>query len=291
MKNFIYFLCLSICFWTCHQDQKSMVGDMSPAYADAENEMDAPSPFEPPPAPPQSARPQTKEKEAPEPENIPVMKKIIKDGSLQMEVDNLEKAKIGIDSTLRQFGAYYENEAYESDDYQSAYRLKIRVPADNFEKLINAASEKGGEVKSKNISARDVTEEFYDIKTRLENNESYLLQYRNLLKRANSIKDVLEVQEKIRVLEEEMDSKKGRLKFISDRVNYSTLNLVLIEKHEWRKQGEKNFFAKAWSALKDGGGIFMDFVLVVLRLWPFVIIIGIIVFLFRKWRKKKKKNE
>ncbi|MEO1262350.1 MAG: DUF4349 domain-containing protein [Bacteroidota bacterium] len=291
MKKTIYILCLCTCFWNCGNEPNSMVGDMSPVYADAEYEMDAPETFEPPPAPPAPPQSQRKDNEAPKKESVPKEKKIIKDGNLQMEVENLEKAKISMDSTLRRFGAYYENEAYESHDYQSTYRLKIRVPANNFEKLINTASDQGGKVKSKNISARDVTEEFYDIKTRLENNESYLMQYRNLLKRANSIKDILEVQEKIRVLEEEMDSKKGRIKFINDRVNYSTLNLTLIEKHEWRKIDEKNFFAKAWSALKGGGELFMDFILFVLRLWPFVILIAGIVFLFKKWRRKKKNDQ
>ena len=243
-----------------------------------------------PPAPPIDPQQKITEKNNQPDDPLPQEKKIIRDGDMQIEVGDLKKAKSFIDSTLKKFGAYYENEVYESHEYQSSYRLKIRVSSVHFDSLVNTASSQSGKVTLKNINARDVTEEFYDIKTRLENNESYLLQYRNLLKRANSINDILEVQEKIRRLEEEMDSRKGRLKYLSDQVSYSTLNLTLIERHEWQEQNKKSFFEKAWSALKDGGSIFVEFILVVLRLWPFVFLIAGVVYLIRWLRRKRRKR-
>ena len=49
------------------------------------------------------------------------------------------------------------------------------------------------------------------------------------------------VQEKIRVLEEEIDSKEGRLKYLDDQVAYSTLT---VEMMEWKTthNGEEPVF-------------------------------------------------
>ncbi|WP_435523582.1 DUF4349 domain-containing protein [Chryseobacterium indoltheticum] len=50
-----------------------------------------------------------------------------------------------------------------------------------------------------------------------------------MLRSAKTTKDMLEIQENIRELEDEIDVAEGRLRFIDDRVNYSTLNLMLYK--------------------------------------------------------------
>ncbi len=82
---------------------------------------------------------------------------------------------------------------------------------------------------SKNISADDVSEEYVDLQIRQDNKQAYAVQYRKLLKRAGSIKDILEVQEKLRHIESGIDRINGRLKFLDDRVSYSTLDVELRE--------------------------------------------------------------
>ena len=265
MKNIVSLFVIGLLLGCSGKDQSiPNAGGQSSGFAE---EMEYDKPPAPPLLPPQQ---NVAEKEGQSVDIIPKEKKIIRDGDMQLEVDVLIKAKSFVDSVMKKYDAYYENEIYESSDYQSSYYLKIRVPATHFDELINEASVQVGKIILKSINARDVTEEFYDVKIRLENNESYLLQYRNLLKRANSINDILGVQEKIRILEEEMDARKGRLKFLADQVNYSTLNLTLIQKNEWKDKNKKSFGERVLGALKDGGSFFTEFVLVMVRLWPFL---------------------
>ena len=73
-----------------------------------------------------------------------------------------------------------------------------------------------GELKVKNISAKDVTEEYVDLKIRVGNKLAVLAQYKVILQKAISIEEILEVNEKIRRLEEEIESKKGRIRFLDD---------------------------------------------------------------------------
>ncbi len=65
-----------------------------------------------------------------------VKKKIIKDGRIGIEVKHLEKAKIQIDSLVKELGGYYANEKLETWSTEIKYNLKLRIPNSKFEELI-----------------------------------------------------------------------------------------------------------------------------------------------------------
>ncbi len=216
--------------------------------------------------------------------------KIIKDGKLHFEVDNLKKSKKQVDLLVDQLGAYYENEQYSAYGNRNSYSLKIRVPNVKFDTLITALENGSGKLLSKNISARDVTEEYVDINIRLQNNTAYLEQYQQLLKKANSIKDILEIQEKIRRIEEEIDSRKGRLKFLDDQVKYSTINLELTE-YRIAQPGNNRFIKRIANAFQNGFQSFLSFIVGLVHLWPYLILIGLLWFgrkrIFSLFKRKK----
>ena len=207
--------------------------------------------------------------------------KIIKDGFMSVDVADLKKSKLDIDQKLSAHNAYYESENYNSSNYQSTYNLKIRIPAKSFESFVQDIEAGDGKITSKNVNARDVTEEYFDVKSRMETGQAYLKQYQELLTRAKTIKEILEIQEKIRRIEEEIDARKGRLKFMDDRVMYSTLNLNLVEKHERiYEKPRRNFFTQLANSIKSGFDIFLNFLLLLVRLWPFVLLF-VLLWIFR----------
>lgn len=223
--------------------------------------------------------------------------KLIKDGRIKVEVADLKGTKAKLDSTLKAFKAYYENEDFGAGTYRSTYQLMIRVPTENFASLLRAIEIRDGKIIEKNISARDVTDQYVDVAIRLNNNKNYLAQYRVLLKRANSIKDILAIQEKIRVIEEEIDARSGRLKYIDDQVRFSTLRLELFEEHEVvAERKARNFGTQIVDAFKSGFDAFLDFLLFLVNIWPFILI-GLLIWGFRKrikwrfWRKDKSADE
>ena len=81
----------------------------------------------------------------------------------------------------------------------------IRIPSDAFESFIEALVQIEAEIEYQNISSKDVSEEFIDLETRLKNKHSYLLRYRELLGEAKNVQDILEVEEKIRLITEEIE--------------------------------------------------------------------------------------
>jgi len=251
----------------CKQNRVELKGDTNMPMASSEQmEMEPPLTAEPP-APPIVAE---------VPEN-----KIIKTGEVRMEVLNLEDAKKKLDTLIKVLKGYYENETYTSEGNQNTFRLIIRIPHAKFDSTMLVLEKGPGRILFSNINLSDVTEEYTDVTIRLKNHLAYLEQYRNILKKANRIEDIMAVQEKIRVLEEEIDSKEGRLKYLDDQVAYSTLTVEMMEWKTTHNGEEPVFLIKVVNAFKEGIQMFFDMLLWLIGIWPIVVAMALLI-IFRK---------
>ena len=220
------------------------------------------------------------------------LKKIIKSGDMTIEVADIKTAQEKIQNFVKNNKAYIQNERFSNAETQTTLSMEIRIPNQNFDNLINSFSDEIGSISEKNIRVQDVTEEYTDVSIRLKNKLAYLEKYRDLLKRSASTKDLLEIQEKIRGLEEEIESSEGRLRYIDDQVNYSTLNLTLTkEKPRNTITSKIGFGSRLVDSIANGWNIFVNFLLEIVSLWPFLFIIPIIILFWKKWRKRKSKKE
>ncbi len=220
---------------------------------------------------------------------ILVKKKVIKDGNISIKTKDIIASKKDIDQQLKLLNGYYEREDLENNDQSISYDLKIRVPTNNFEKLISSVENDKDEVISKSIQARDVTGEYVDIETRLTNKREYLRRYKELLSKASSVKDILAIEENIRILQEEIESKEGRLKYLSDQVSFSTLNLNLFKTKEfiYKPEHKDKFSERIKTSLSNGWTSIVGFVIWLISIWPFMILIVLAFFLRRRVIKKR----
>ncbi len=222
--------------------------------------------------------------------NLIIDKKIIKDACIGLEVDNYSEYRSKLDSAIIRAKGYISSDNMDKNDYNINCQLVLRIPANYFDKFISSL-EKGSEIfLYKNISARDVTEEFIDIEARLNTKKEVEKRYIQLLSKARNIKEILEVEEKLRVLREEIESKEGRLKYLKKQVSYSTIYLNITQNYEYKyePEKEKNFFQRLFKSLDKGWKGFIVFVLFLFRIWP-VILIGVFTFYYiRRIRRKKK---
>ena len=276
--------------FSCTSEKKESV-EMSVASAPMENRLVAGNSG----APEGSSDINDSEKEKSQPENIdnkvPVnKKKIIKDGSISVKTKDINEGKKNIDNLLKQLNAYYETEDLQNDDQRISYNLRVRIPAENFERLITTLENGKDEIQSKSIQARDVTEEFVDIESRLKSKREYFNKYMSLLKRASTIKDILAIEENIRIIQEEIESREGRLKYLTDQVSFSTLNINLYSEKEYvyKPEQEDNFSERVKKALSIGWKSVVELLIWIVAIWPFIIVGILAVFIFRRVRMQKK---
>ncbi|MFI5142111.1 MAG: DUF4349 domain-containing protein, partial [Bacteroidia bacterium] len=121
----------------------------------------------------------------------------------------------------------------------------------------------------------------------------YLKKYKEILVRASTIKDILQVQENIRVLQEEIESKEGRLKYLNDQVAYSTLDVTLFKEiaYVYKPQEPDSFKERVKSALNSGWMVIVDFALWLIKVWPQLLIALVLFFIARRVYKKRKASK
>ena len=222
-----------------------------------------------------------------------IEKKIIKDGRIGIEVFDLDVTKMKIDSLVKTNESYYANDRFDDSKYESTFSLKIRIPSAKFENFISKLKSFKGTIKYKEINARDVTSEFIDLETRLANKRKYLERYGELLKKANTVKDILLIENEVRELEEEIESTVGRLKYLNDLVGYSTLDLMLTKKKDFKynPEGRPSFIERLKQSFANGWNSVVDFIILIFRLWPILLISPVVIYFIRKYKEKRKRKK
>ncbi len=219
-------------------------------------------------------------------------KKIIKDGRMELKVKSLDAAKIFTDSLVSRLGGYYASESLSNQGSDVSVHLRIRIPSNAFESLVDGVGASGGEVLYKVIDTRDVTDQFIDLESRLNTKRNYLTRYQELLKQARTVTEILEIEAQIRQLEEEIDSTTGRLRYLSDQVDFSTLNLTLTHKKPFAftPQERERFSEKLKQSLITGWYGIVDFALMVFSLWPLWVAIVLLTVTVRRIKQRNRKQ-
>lgn len=217
-------------------------------------------------------------------------KKIIKDGNISIKVKDVELAKKRMDAIVKTYDAYYENESFENYEYKTAYSLKVRVPSKQFESFLQASEKGEGEIITKNINARDVTEEYVDGEIRLNSKKLFRNRYNQLLEKAGKVDDVLAIEENIRTLQEEIESQEGQLKFLDDQVSYSTLEIMLFTEKVLPKTtiSEETFFQRFKTSLENGWNMLVNCVLWCIMQWPWLIVMMVLIVMVKVYLRRRR---
>lgn len=227
-------------------------------------------------------------------EDKEVSKKIIKQGDIRFETDNVVGTRKAIYDQLAKLNGYAsgESEANDSEINQKEYTINAKVPAKNFDLFLNSVSANAVTIDSKNISMRDVTAEYIDISTRLANKKKLEERYLELLKKGDKIADLLQIENKLSEIRSDIESTQGQLNYLTKQVDYSSLDITFYAKQNVKESGQ-TFGHKITSAFGSGwenlGVWFYWFI----GAWPFWLILAAIIMLFKKWRaniRRKKTN-
>ncbi len=151
---------------------------------------------------------------------------IIKDGQIGLMVDDTQKALDSVGQMTASIGGYIiEQNAYTLDGY-GYVTMQIGVPVSEFERAM-VALRKLGTVTQDGASGTDVTDEFVDLGSRLENLEIKRERLRTFMADAKKVEDILKIEAQLSEVEEEMAIIQGRINFLKDRSSFSTISIQL----------------------------------------------------------------
>ena len=161
---------------------------------------------------------------------VPAERKIIRNGSLTLEVRRLDDALAAIRSATEKAGGYVTNESQGKDQYGARQgMITCRVPAGSLDRAL-AQFQALGKVESVNVTAEDITEQYFNLEIRLRNQRDLETRFRALLdKPGNKVSDLLEIEREMARVRGEIDELEGRKRFWDSQVSLSTLTIQLHE--------------------------------------------------------------
>ncbi len=183
--------------------------------------------------------------------------------------------------------------------------ITIRVPAEQLDQVLEKIKEGAVDVQSETRSGQDVTAEYVDLKSRLKNYEAAERELSELLEKAATTEDVVNIFNQLAYYREQIEITKGQIQYYEEAAALSAISIRLIAEETiqpieiagWEPQGV------ARDAIQDLIYFWQDFVdfliYFILNTLPRLITIAIplyLVFLggralFRKMRGNKKVEE
>jgi len=195
---------------------------------------------------------------------------LIKDGALRFKTTDLSKTKAAIAEICKTTGAYISNETMSNESYNTSYHQVIRVPAAQFEALVQKVEQLSDTLDEKNIESRDVTEEFIDVEARLKTKKEVEQRYRELLHQAKTVNNMLDIEREIGNVRTEIESMEGRLKYLKSQVAFSTLTVDYYQVTET----SFGFASRFASSFVTGWENLLSFLIGLSAAWPFLILLG-----------------
>lgn len=226
--------------------------------------------------------------ESSEPVSNPILneRKIIRNADLTVEVENFDKAYQKLEFIIAGIGYVQETkinkEKYyisEKEVFTTKGTIIIRVDADKFGDVLKDV--KGlGLLLDENIKSDDVTDQFFDIESRLRllrYEESRLEEY---LKKITDPDTIFKTEARLTEIRHEIESLTGNLNKLSNLVQLSTITINMSEKLPAAGEHAKSYWQKLGSSFTESfKGVIRfcgEFLIVIVGALPVLVLIFIV---------------
>ena len=145
-------------------------------------------------------------------------RKLIRTGNVTLEVKTVSDAEDKIAGWAKGLGGYVTN----ANTWEYGANFTVRVPSARFDDAM-AAVGNFGRVTNRSVSSEDVSDNYYDMKFRLET--KYILRDKltSYLNQAKDIKDLLEIERQLNQVMQDIESTESRFKRLSGQIDFSTI--------------------------------------------------------------------
>lgn len=224
----------------------------------------------------------------PEPiQTIPLERRLIKEGTISFETNDLSETAKLIGQAIKKYNAYIASETENNYSESLSRTIVVRVNAKQFDAFIGDVAKGVNHFETKNIQVKDVTEEFVDIQARLKTKKELEQRYRTLLQRAAKVTEILEIEKQLAEVRAEIESVEGRLRYLANQSTYSTLSITYYK----AVPKQIAFGQKFKQGLSNGWQNFVWFTVGLINIWPFLLLIVIAMFFARRWWRKRKTRQ
>jgi len=153
---------------------------------------------------------------------------VIYTANLGLEVDDVDSAINEIRRITEDVGGFVSGVSMSRRDERKVGIVTIRVPQTDFYTIIWQI-EGLGEVESKEVRGEDMTEQYIDLKARLNNLERQEERLLEILAMATTVDEVLRVESELSRVRGEIERLTGQIQYLERRVDLATITVSLTE--------------------------------------------------------------
>ena len=221
---------------------------------------------------------------SPSPPASPALpRRIIKEGELRFETKDRSATQRDILKLVSSHQAYVSEDRENRSEFSTEQTLVVRIPAAQFDAFLENISRGIESFDVRRVEALDLTDQFVDIEARLKTKKETESRYRELLKQANAVEDILKIEEQVDKLRAEIESAEGRLRLLQDRESFSTLSITFYQLHF----ASSDFGNRLQASLAIGWKGVIEATILLTALWPLLtagVIVAMIVWYSRRRR-------
>ncbi len=237
-------------------------------------------------------------------------RKIVKNSEIRVETKEFDKTVEFFEKRVSELGGYIENKYTTGSSIQNRDRyferrgeLTVRIPADKSEGFIDEIGNLYN-ITSNRSQVADITDNYYDVEAHLEQMKKKRDKYQDLLGKAETLEDILTIEDALSKCQYEIDSLTGQLERMKNRVSLATINLYVNEVIEYTelKEEPQTFLGEIGEAFKNSArklkNTFMGIIIFIIEYLPTMILyfgmwaifVLIIIKIVKKVQNKKQKK-
>jgi hypothetical protein len=210
-------------------------------------------------------------------------RKLIKNGRIGFQTDDLDKTYQNILKVVKAYNAYVSTDENHNNYGELRHEIAVRIPSKDFDKFVEAVGKGVKEFDYREIQTQDVTAEYLDVEARIKTKKEMENRYLAILQKAQKVTEMLEIERQLGEVRGEIESMEGRLRFLKNQVSFSTLNISFYKDVPYKGD---SFWTRLGDSFRSGWDNLLVFVIGMIHFWPFLILIGFGFWGFRRFRKK-----
>lgn len=228
-------------------------------------------------------------------------RKIIRQAELELQVAAPGTTQTAIERLAEQHGGYVVSAARNTENGSAvdvSVTVTVRVPQAELMTTIAELKRFGRGVGSERITSDDVTDEYIDLGARSASQKQLEQQYLEILKRAASVKDAMEVERALAEVRTDIERMEGRQKLLEKESAFSTLTVHLTTAVPQLAASGSDFSGTVRRAWSDALSLTTDMISAGIRvlgfLAPLMVLIvlpgALLVWVVRRLGKKRRRE-
>ena len=213
---------------------------------------------------------------------------VIYNGYVSLETGDIDGTLAKIRSLVESYGGYVAGTSRSSYGMQATAEITIRVPKDKFHLAVQEI-ETYGKVLDERTTSEDVTEQYIDLKARLDNLQRQENRLREILGMARTVDEVLNVERELERVRGEIESLQGQINYLERSVAMSVITVRLTEPPPPFTPPGMNWGETFETALRGFFAVVRGLVILVVSLLPLVVIGVPAYYVYRRRKLKGKK--